>query len=281
MKKSILFVIIFALSLSGVYAKKKVVVNDVKIVTPSVVLNNSVDSMSYALGINMGSDVVNYLNNIPGGKSNKELLVKGLVSTINADTTVIMKKELAQSYYRDYITKAQAKDIELKKVEGEKFLAENKLKEGVQTTASGLQYIILKSGDGQKPDPTDTVKVHYEGSLINGTVFDSSYKRNEPIEFPLNGVISGWSEGVQLMTVGSKYKFFIPYQLAYGDKGIPQAGIPGFAPLIFEVELLAIKKHIAEPTVKVEEMKPASNKTMSKTSKTKTTAKKTATTNKK
>ena len=126
------------------------------------------------------------------------------------------------------------------KEEGEKFLAENAKREGVKVTASGLQYKVLEATIGQKPKATDSVRVHYEGTLIDGTVFDSSYKRGESIAFPLNGVIKGWTEGLQLMSVGSKYKFFIPYQLAYGEHGAG-ASIPPYAALIFTVELLGIE----------------------------------------
>ena len=126
------------------------------------------------------------------------------------------------------------------KEEGEKFLAENAKREGVKTTASGLQYEVLEATIGQKPKASDSVRVHYEGTLIDGTVFDSSYKRGESIAFPLNGVIKGWTEGLQLMSVGSKYKFFIPYQLAYGERGAG-ASIPPYAALIFTVELLGIE----------------------------------------
>ena len=126
------------------------------------------------------------------------------------------------------------------KAAGEQFLAENAKREGVKTTASGLQYEVLEATIGQKPKATDTVRVHYEGTLIDGTIFDSSYKRGESIAFPLNGVIKGWTEGLQLMSVGSKYKFFIPYQLAYGERGAG-ASIPPYAALIFTVELLGIE----------------------------------------
>ena len=136
----------------------------------------------------------------------------------------------------DYVMNLSAKAKE----EGEKFLAENAKREGVKVTASGLQYEVLEATLGQKPKATDTVKVHYEGTLIDGTVFDSSYKRGESISFPLNGVIKGWTEGLQLMSVGSKYKFFIPYQLAYGESGAG-ASIPPYAALIFTVELLGIE----------------------------------------
>jgi len=126
------------------------------------------------------------------------------------------------------------------KEEGEAFLANNAKREGVKTTASGLQYEVLEATIGQKPKASDTVRVHYEGTLIDGTVFDSSYKRGESISFPLNGVIKGWTEGLQLMSVGSKYKFFIPYQLAYGERGAG-GSIPPYAALIFTVELLGIE----------------------------------------
>ena len=149
------------------------------------------------------------------------------------------EKELNYEEFKqgvDFVLKASAKAKE----EGEKFLAENGKREGVKTTASGLQYEVLEATLGQKPKATDTVKVHYEGTLIDGTVFDSSYKRGESISFPLNGVIKGWTEGLQLMAVGSKYKFFIPYELAYGERGAG-ASIPPYATLIFTVELLGIE----------------------------------------
>jgi FKBP-type peptidyl-prolyl cis-trans isomerase len=123
---------------------------------------------------------------------------------------------------------------------GEEFLAENKKKDGVKVTASGLQYKVIKQGNGPKPKLTDKVKVNYRGTLIDGTEFDSSYKRGTPTEFPLNGVIKGWTEGIQLMPVGSKYEFYIPAELAYGARG-PQTVGPNQT-LIFEVELLEIVK---------------------------------------
>jgi FKBP-type peptidyl-prolyl cis-trans isomerase len=135
---------------------------------------------------------------------------------------------------------------------GEKFLAENKTKEGVKTTSSGLQYKVLKEGDGPSPKETDVVETHYRGTLINGTEFDSSYKRNEPTSFPVNRVIPGWTEGLQLMKVGAKYQFFIPSGLAYGERGAGQDIGPGET-LIFEVELLGIKP--GDPA-EAEAMKP-------------------------
>ena len=123
---------------------------------------------------------------------------------------------------------------------GEEFLKENAKKEGVKTTASGLQYKVIKEGEGKSPKATDTVSVHYRGTLLDGTEFDSSYKRNEPTQFPLNRVIKGWTEGVQLMKEGAKYQFFIPAQLAYGERGGPGGGIGPNETLIFEIELLKV-----------------------------------------
>ncbi len=127
------------------------------------------------------------------------------------------------------------------KTAGAEFLANNAKQDGVQTTASGLQYKIITEGAGAKPSASDTVEVHYRGTLIDGTEFDSSYGRGQTIEFPLNRVIAGWTEGVQLMSPGAKYTFYIPYNLAYGERGTPGGPIPGYATLIFDVELVSIK----------------------------------------
>lgn len=126
------------------------------------------------------------------------------------------------------------------KERGEKFLEENAGKEGVKTTASGLQYEVIKEGTGKSPKATDTVVVHYRGTLLDGTEFDSSFKRNEPAEFPLNRVIPGWTEGVQLMKEGAKYRFFIPSKLGYGSRGAGRAIGPDET-LIFEIELLKVR----------------------------------------
>ena len=125
--------------------------------------------------------------------------------------------------------------------DGQTYLKQNATKEGVHSTASGLQYKVLKEGTGKSPKATDTVLVHYRGTLLNGKEFDSSYKRNEPIEFPLNGVIPGWTEGVQLMKEGAKYQFVIPSSLAYGRRGTPGGPIGPDETLIFEVELLKVR----------------------------------------
>ena len=144
----------------------------------------------------------------------------------------------AFSYVDEMVKEAQNRTLTEQKEEGAKFLAENKKNKDVKETASELQYKVVKEGNGKKPAATDRVKVHYTGTLLDGTVFDSSVQRGEPAVFPLNGVISGWTEGLQLMSEGSKYIFYIPSNLAYGDRGA-QTIKPG-ATLIFEVELLEV-----------------------------------------
>jgi len=238
MKKTVLFLAAISLVFATTEAKSKKPEKPVQV--PVQVLTNDVDSMSYALGLNVGSDFAKNLKAIPGGKSNVDMLIKGFTTAMKGDSS-LMKPEVAMEFFKSYIAKAQTKDADVKKEAGDKFLAENKTKDSVKTTASGLQYKVLVAKDGPKPQSTDSVKVHYQGFLIDGTKFDSSVDRGTPITFPLNQVIPGWTEGVQLMSVGSKYKFFVPYTLGYGEKGAGNGAIPGFSTLIFEVELLDIK----------------------------------------
>lgn len=252
MKKAIIVLAAVCFVFASVEAKEKKQKKSKDQAPVVKIFTNDIDSMSYALGMNVGNDFSKNIKKIPGGKSNIDLLIKGFTTAMKGDST-LMSEKVAGEYFRNFITKAQAKESESKKGEGEKFLTENKNKEGVQTTPSGLQYMILVSKDGPKPQATDSVKVHYQGFLLDGTKFDSSVDRGEPIVFPLNQVIPGWTEGVQLMSVGSKYKLFIPYKLAYGEQGM--GPIPGFSTLIFEVELLdIIKPKAVEP---VKEVKPA------------------------
>src|ERR1035437_3851462 len=248
MKKTVL--ILAAISLVFATSEAKSKKPEKKVQAPVNVLVNDVDTMSYALGLNVGTDFAKNLKAIPGGKSNIELLIKGFSTAMRGDSS-LLKPEVAMEFFKNYISKAQAKDANVKKGAGEKFLAENKTKDSVVTTASGLQYKVIVAKEGPKPHATDSVKVHYQGFLIDGTKFDSSVDRGQPITFPLNQVIPGWTEGVQLMSVGSKYKFFVPYTLGYGEKGAGNGAIPGFSTLIFEVELLDIKP-FKEPTTKVE-----------------------------
>ena len=193
------------------------------------------DSAAYAIGMQFGQALVQgNLTNI-----NLELVKQGLTDEIEG------KSALDHSQYENaleaFFTKKQKEENKEKIEEGEKFLAQNAKRKEVKTTASGLQYEVITEGTGDRPAATNTVKVHYKGTTIAGKVFDSSYDRGTPAEFPLNRVIAGWTEGLQLMSVGSKYKFYIPYNLAYGERGAGQ-DIKPFETLIFEVELLEIKK---------------------------------------
>jgi FKBP-type peptidyl-prolyl cis-trans isomerase len=168
--------------------------------------------------------------------ANYELFKQGVINgLLGADKQMTI--DVAEAYLQEVMMNITYKES---KIEGAKYLEENGKREGVTTTASGLQYEVIKMGNGEKPTATDRVKVHYHGTLTNGTVFDSSVERGDPIIFALTQVISGWTEGLQLMPVGSKFKFFVPYNLAYGSQG--QGQIPPFSTLIFEVELLEIVK---------------------------------------
>ena len=200
------------------------------------------DKLSYALGIGIGSQLA--------GMGAKELniddfaqAIKDVISGSELKVDNAEAQTLVQNFFQEQEAKQQAAAAEAGKAAkeaGETFLAENGKKEGVVTLPSGLQYQVLKEGNGKKPSATDQVVCHYEGTLIDGTIFDSSYKRNEPATFGLNQVIPGWTEGVQLMQEGAKYRFFIPYKLAYGERGAG-AQIPPFAALVFVVELIEVK----------------------------------------
>jgi len=167
------------------------------------------------------------------------VLIQGLRTSLSKGTTLLSPQE-AQATLQAFGTSKQAAASGKNREQGNAFLAKNKAEKGVITTASGLQYMVLRQGSGERPNPSSKVRVNYEGKLLDGHVFDSSYQRGEPVEFGLNQVIKGWSEGVSLMPVGSKYRFWIPSNLAYGPDGMPQGGIGPDATLTFDVELLGI-----------------------------------------
>ncbi|MCC8173987.1 MAG: FKBP-type peptidyl-prolyl cis-trans isomerase [Odoribacter sp.] len=195
---------------------------------------NELDKVSYCLGLSIASNLIS-----SGVKTINAEAFNEALSTVFARNLPEVTPDEANKVLQDYFEKIQNEQGNNAKTEGEKFLAENKGKEGVVSLASGLQYKILKEGDGPKPKASDSVKCHYEGRLINGTVFDSSYRRGEPATFPVNGVIAGWVEALQLMPVGSKWQLYIPSELAYSSRDAGQSIGPNET-LIFDVELLDI-----------------------------------------
>ncbi|WP_189765247.1 FKBP-type peptidyl-prolyl cis-trans isomerase [Vicingus serpentipes] len=215
----------------------------------NITLTNEIDSVSYSLGANMATNIVKDFS-----EANSAAFVKGFNDVLDSADMLISTEELQgvlQPFFQRKQEEAMKKQQEEAqqaaqeqfgdvKSEGEKFLEENKSKEGVQVTASGLQYIVLKEGKGAQPNEASNVTVHYHGTTPDGTVFDSSVERGEPIPLFLNQVIPGWTEGLQLMKEGAKYKFFIPQELAYGANPRPGGPIKPFMPLVFEVELIKI-----------------------------------------
>ncbi len=205
-------------------------------------LNTELDSVSYCLGINIANS---FLSEFP--EINLSHFNSGLTDALDKNKETLISKEKTQEFIQQYFMKKQQLTQEKEKEnmspkikEGEDFLAKNGKRKSVVTTESGLQYEILIKGDGPKPTLTDEVETHYHGTLLDGTVFDSSVDRGESISFPVSGVIKGWTEALQLMPVGSKWKLYIPYQLAYGERGAGQM-IGPYSALIFEVELISIK----------------------------------------
>ncbi|GGD77111.1 peptidyl-prolyl cis-trans isomerase [Emticicia aquatilis] len=197
-------------------------------------MKNGVDSISYAIGMNIAGNLKQ--QNL---KVNSAMMAKAIDQILNGQSTW-MDPNAANAYIQGYFQNESMKKGAANKAVGDKFLAENKTKAGVVTLPSGLQYSIMKEGNGAKPASSDKVKVHYHGTLIDGSVFDSSVERGQPAEFGVTQVIQGWVEALQLMPVGSKWKLFIPSNLAYGPQGPPSIG-PNQV-LIFEVELLDIVK---------------------------------------
>lgn len=194
------------------------------------------DKLSYAWGVAMGRQLI--------GMGVKDINFEDFADAVKDSfegKEPKMPIDEAQKVLNEYMTDLQKKAEAKAREAGEKFLAENKMKEGVKVTPSGLQYVVVKEGEGAMPTAEDEVTVHYTGKLLDGTVFDSSVNRGEPATFPLNRVIPGWTEGVQLMKEGAKYTFFIPSDLAYGAQGVPNA-IPPHSTLIFDVELIKVVK---------------------------------------
>jgi FKBP-type peptidyl-prolyl cis-trans isomerase FklB len=233
MKKSTLFFAAIAVTTLSLAQGQKTVPAK----KPLPLLKNAADSFSYAVGLSISSFYKQQgVKNI-----NTALVNKAINDGMMKDKKPLLTEDQLQACISNYLQKASAEKASGNIKIGEAFLAANKNKPGVITTASGLQYQILKEGTGPKPSATDKIKCHYHGTLINGTIFDSSVDRNQPIEYPVNGFIPGWIEALQLMPVGSKWKLFVPSNLAYGNQGSGPLIGPG-ATLIFELELLEILK---------------------------------------
>ena len=192
------------------------------------------EKLSYCLGANIGMSLQSQ-----GLTELDANIFAGAINDVVSNSELKINTEDINSYLQDYFGKLQAEQQKVAVAEGEEFLKNNSSQDGVVTLESGLQYIVLKEGSGEKPKATDTVTTHYHGTLISGEVFDSSVERSEPASFPVNGVIPGWVEALQLMPVGSKWKLFVPSHLAYGERGAGQKIGPNTT-LIFEVELLSI-----------------------------------------
>ncbi len=203
-------------------------------------LTTMADSAAYAIGVDLGNNIKKNLPEAPGGKElNPQIILQAFATIMKGDSGLIASAK-ASAITQGYFMKAQSMEGGKNKEAGQKFLADNGKRAGVTTTASGLQYEVLKAGTGPKPTAENTVKVHYHGTTIDGNVFDSSVDRGEPVTFGLGQVIKGWTEALQLMPVGSKWKIFIPSELGYGE----QAAGPKIKPnstLIFEVELIDIE----------------------------------------
>mgnify|MGYP002741357012 FL=1 len=192
------------------------------------------DKLSYALGMVIAEN----LKGLGANNVDTTDFAKAVADVLAGKSTELTPIE-AQTTVQEFMQKQEAERSKFMRKAGEDFLAENAKKDGVVVLPSGLQYTVLTEGTGAQPKATDQVRCHYEGRLIDETVFDSSYQRGEPAVFPLNGVIAGWTEGVQLMKEGAKYRFFIPYNLAYGERGAGNS-IPPYAALVFDVELIKV-----------------------------------------
>jgi len=202
----------------------------------NIKLETNEELASYGIGLQMGGQLKQAFSG-----SSLEAALAGIKHSFKGEPMAASDEAIGAAFrvIQERVEAEKAESGKAASGEGEAFLASNAKREGVHTTASGLQYEVITQGDGEVPTAASTVRTHYRGTLINGTEFDSSYSRNQPTEFPVNGVIAGWTEALQLMPVGSKWKLFIPYQLAYGDRGAGGA-IGPYQALIFDIELLAI-----------------------------------------
>lgn len=208
-------------------------------------LSSKADSAAYAIGTDMGMQLKGNLDKTPGGEDlSTDVLVAAFNAAVNAaeGDSAILDQAGRQSVIQSYFSSISEIEGQENIAKGKKYLEDNAKRDGVKVTESGLQYEVISEVEGDKPAATDKVTVHYTGTVISGEVFDSSVERGEPAKFGLNQVIPGWTEGLQLMSVGSKYKFYIPSELGYGERGMPGSPIGPNSTLIFEVELISIDK---------------------------------------
>jgi FKBP-type peptidyl-prolyl cis-trans isomerase len=214
----------------------KPAVNGTKPATPAFTLNSAMDSLSYAIGLNVGGNLkAQGVDNF-----SYQAMNQGMRDAITEGQKPLMDEQTASMTIQQKLQEYASKKNNAQKEIGKKFLAENKSKPGITELPNGIQYKIINQGTGIKPTLEDTIKVHYKGTTIDGNVFDDSYSRGEPIEFKLNNLIEGWKQALVLMPVGSKWQIFLPSDYGYGDRGAG-ANIPGGATLIFELELLDVK----------------------------------------
>ncbi|MEO7292474.1 MAG: FKBP-type peptidyl-prolyl cis-trans isomerase [Ginsengibacter sp.] len=232
MKKLLIIICITSVTFAQAQVKKTTI-NKTVAKTTAPVFKNSIDSFSYAIGLEGAS----YYKS-QGATSINSLMVKRAFDDVYGKKTLLLSPEQSTATIQTKLMAYMNNKNSAAKEEGKKFLADNKKRHGVVELPSGLQYEILRPGTGEKPKATDTVKVHYAGTLINGQKFDNSYDRGQPIVYPVTGFVQGWIQALQLMPVGSKWKLFIPSDLGYGERGA--GAIPGGATLIFEIELIEI-----------------------------------------
>ena len=233
MKNSIIYLLAIGLIIAGTSCQQGG--------STSVNMETDIDSVSYAIGVLVGSNNIQQLKNAPEGDKLDANIMSAAFKAASLSEELKISEEEANSLVQRFFQEASQRVSQENLEEGNKFLEENKAREGVTTTESGLQYEIITEGTGEKPTAADQVRVHYHGTLIEGTVFDSSVDRGEPATFGVGQVIPGWTEALQLMPVGSKWKVYIPSDLAYGERGAG-ADIGPNSALIFEVELLEIIK---------------------------------------
>ncbi|HKI89463.1 MAG TPA: FKBP-type peptidyl-prolyl cis-trans isomerase [Draconibacterium sp.] len=232
MRNKVIFLLAIVMVIAATSCQQNGAVKNVK-------LETAIDSASYAIGILVGSNNKQQLANAPGGEDMNIEAMSAAFRAISLGEETPITEEEANTIIRNYFQAEGNKEAQVNLEKGNAFLEKNKAREGVVTTESGLQYEILKEGNGPKPNADDQVKVNYHGTLIDGTVFDSSVDRGEPVTFGVSQVIPGWTEALKLMPVGSKWKLYIPANLAYGERGAGSDIGPNET-LIFEVELLDI-----------------------------------------